>query len=62
MIGATGSARLATRDWKKAVEEAIETLGDRVREAMGLLDGMLGAQPEPVRVPVRPSRDHRPRR
>jgi hypothetical protein len=54
---------LAQRDWKKAVEDALEHLGDRVRDVLGTLEGLLSPPPEPVRVPVGPPRPARaPRR
>lgn len=51
--------RLATKDWKKAIQDAIETLEDRVRSALDAL----APRPQLVPVPVgRPTRDDRRRR
>jgi hypothetical protein len=56
-------ARLAKKDWKKAVQDAYDALGDRIRDAIEALDALVGPQPVPVPVPVRPVRpDQGPRR
>ena len=53
---------MAKKDWKKAVTDALDALGDRVRDALDALDGLLGPKPELVPVPVRPNDGRRPRR
>ncbi len=52
---------MARKDWKKAAQDALEDIRDRFREALDALDGLLAPPPEPVPVPVRPHRGHRPR-
>ena len=48
--------QLAKRDWKKAIQDALDALVDGMRDVVGALDGVLSPPPElvPVPVPVRP--------
>lgn len=56
--------RVAKRDWKKAVQGALDALGDRFRDALDALDELLAPRPDlvPVPVPARDPRDDRARR
>ena len=56
---------MAKRDWKKAVQDALDALVEGMRDVVGALDDALSPPPElvPVPIPVRPGRsDERPRR
>ncbi|MCB9680327.1 MAG: hypothetical protein H6733_02570 [Alphaproteobacteria bacterium] len=54
---------MARKDWKKTVQDALDAMGDRLRDALEALEGLIAPPPElvPVPVPVRPSDEPRRR-
>lgn len=53
---------MAKKDWKKALEDALDVFGDRFRDFVDALDDLLSPPPEPIPVPIPVSPEGRPRR
>lgn len=45
---------MAKKDWKKALQDKLDQLGDQVRDWFDALEGVLSPPPDLVPVPVRP--------